>query len=251
MRSCPRFVKPSLECLETRETPTASLLDPTFGNAGLVLNPVGAEGYTAALQPDDKILVGGTTPAATSAFGLGAPAVFRFNANGTLDKSFGVNGVASPLKAGVAGSGAVDEVLPQPGGKMIVAGSFSTSSDSFSPFIVRLTAGGQIDPTFGAAGALNLKVNGQTAQWESVFLLNDGTLAVVGVGVSQLDFQATTLVWHFNADGKLNTAFGRGGQVSLSLPNIEWPSFTIQGDGKILASGEDEGSFQWDPHLAL
>ena len=148
MRSCTRFGKPSLECLETRETPTAGLLDPTFGNAGLVLNSVGAEGYTAALQPDGKILVGGTTPGASS-----APAVFRFNANGTLDKSFGVNGVASPLDVGAAWGGEVDEILPQPGGKMIVAGSLYSAAGPSSPFIVRLTAGGQIDPTFGAGRA--------------------------------------------------------------------------------------------------
>ena len=90
---------------------------------------------------------------------------------------------------------------------------------------------------------MNLKVNGQTARWESVFLLNDGTLAVAGVGVSQQTFLATTIVWHFSADGKLNTAFGAGGQVSLSLPDIGWPSLTIQGDGKILASGQDQNTY--------
>ena len=51
-----------LETLEDRCTPTAGLLDPTFGTGGLVTTAVSANGSQAnslAIQPDGKIVAAG------------------------------------------------------------------------------------------------------------------------------------------------------------------------------------------------
>ena len=167
--------------------------------------------------------------------------MFRFNANGTLDKSFGVNGAAPAFKGD---AGTVTEVLPQPGGKMIVAGSFYTGHPGpglFSNFIVRLTAGGQIDPTFGVSGGA-----------EPEHQQPDGLLGVRlpserwNAGRGRDRFAARP--GHperrgaLRADGKLNTAFGSNGLISLSSPDIPSPAVQVEGDGKILVSGLEFGA---------
>ncbi len=70
------------------------VLDPNFGNNGFVISDLAQYDVGSALhiQPDGKILVAGST-------GEGAPgdlemAVWRYNADGTEDLSFGTDGIA-------------------------------------------------------------------------------------------------------------------------------------------------------------
>src|SRR5438445_4860994 len=62
----PKARRPSarlqLEALEDRCVPSSSPLDPTFGSGGIVTTSIGTAAYAnaEALQPDGKILVGGT-----------------------------------------------------------------------------------------------------------------------------------------------------------------------------------------------
>lgn len=69
----------------------SGILDPTFGTDGFVSTAVdGAYSMTwgTVVQPDGKIVVVGQTgePATYKAFAI------RYNADGTLDTSFGVDG---------------------------------------------------------------------------------------------------------------------------------------------------------------
>src|ERR1700736_2540456 len=80
-----------VERLEDRTLLAAGFLDPTFGAGGKVLTPFAGsddEALASTLQPDGKIVVAGfTTTASGQDFALA-----RYNANGTLDNSLGVNG---------------------------------------------------------------------------------------------------------------------------------------------------------------
>ena len=69
-------------------------LDPTFGSNGRVktdFDRTNDIGYGMAIQPDGKVIVAGISFVGNSAEG-GDFAVARYNANGTLDNSFGVGG---------------------------------------------------------------------------------------------------------------------------------------------------------------
>src|SRR4051794_39887079 len=107
-----RFARPSLERLEWRETPTAGLLDPTFGHAGVVAN-LGGFPIAAAVQPDGKILIDAVAPGST------ANVLYRLNADGSRDRSFGANGSVS-LPANGGGFPSCNPILLQPGGKIVV-----------------------------------------------------------------------------------------------------------------------------------
>ncbi|MBU0493269.1 MAG: hypothetical protein KKB13_15605 [Chloroflexi bacterium] len=118
-------------------------LDPTFGMSGVVTTDLGLEqpglcngkerGYAAALQPDGKIVVGGSTGAGSSLPGYADDFILvRYNPGGSLDAAFGVGGaIISPVMLTVRS--AARAVAIQPDGKFIIAGWMGgdTSIDFF------------------------------------------------------------------------------------------------------------------------
>src|SRR5207302_770759 len=97
--------------------------DVTFGSGGITPLPNSETVRSVALQPDGKILVAGSGDINTD----GNFMVARYNAtDGSLDSSFGVNGVA--VSTGVVGFGAPVDVALEPDGRIVVAGSNSTGS---------------------------------------------------------------------------------------------------------------------------
>ncbi|MEA2842455.1 MAG: hypothetical protein QOJ69_126, partial [Actinomycetota bacterium] len=106
-------------------------LDPGFGRSGVVTEALGG-GAVLALQPDGKILVGG------SRAGQGQ-GVFRFLANGRIEAAFGGFGFATVPAYGV---GAVGAIAVRPDGRIIVGNSglsvLSPSGEYLSTFDVGL-----------------------------------------------------------------------------------------------------------------
>jgi uncharacterized delta-60 repeat protein len=96
-------------------------LDPGFGSGGVVTTPVGDydEAYALALQPDGKIVAGGSTYGPETHFGLA-----RYQPNGALDTEFGAGGtVKTPI-----GIGKVAALALQPDGRLVAAGESSDGS---------------------------------------------------------------------------------------------------------------------------
>ena len=109
----------------------AGALDPSYGNGGRVVLPVGdnAEATAFALQPDDRALIGGV-----AIFGAEERfAIARLTTQGTPDATFGDGGVAS-AKVGVAVN-ALFALAVQPDGKIVAAGTADPGSGntSFGP----------------------------------------------------------------------------------------------------------------------
>lgn len=110
------------------------VLDPDFGNGGLVISDLGQYdvGNALHIQGDGKILVAGAT-------GDGPPgdakmAVWRYNPNGTPDPDFGTGGIAE-----IQLTDQVDEALGmtlQDDGKIIIAGK--SRNANFDYAVVRL-----------------------------------------------------------------------------------------------------------------
>src|SRR6266446_3520473 len=127
-------------------------LDRTFGTGGkttAALDP-GGEGVAAiALQTDGKIMTAGSVihDNFTLAFILG-----RFNADGSLDQTFGNNGSVQTTFGDSAAEG--NDVVLQGDGKIIVVGF--TGAGSYSSFnyfaLVRFNSDGSLDQSFGAGG---------------------------------------------------------------------------------------------------
>jgi uncharacterized delta-60 repeat protein len=132
-------------------------LDTTFGTDGIAQAPLPAAGQAGpteipnsiAVEPDGAIVEAGAGQLANGQFGFG---LARFNANGTLDQSFGDDGEAAaavPLDTGTA-----DTVLPEPGGKILVGGTEDERAGR--GVLMRFNANGTLDTAFGDGGIVVL-----------------------------------------------------------------------------------------------
>ena len=109
-------------------------LDTTFGTNEIVNNSGISSGEDVVIQTDGKILVAGNP---NNWWNLRIMfAVARFNSNGSLDTSFGTNGIAShPIDRSNLGPGSVRFFALQSDGKIVVAGEVeSTGGNVWSYF---------------------------------------------------------------------------------------------------------------------
>jgi uncharacterized delta-60 repeat protein len=146
-----------------RFLPTGKL-DTTFGTGGLAsAGFVGGGGglQGVAVQPDGKIIwVGSQNTPGFTPFGTFSFAVARFNANGSLDTTFGTGGQASVEFFAPPMQGAQEfarAVLVQPDGKILVAGSARQGQIRFAPIqgaLARFNANGTLDTSFGTGGTV-------------------------------------------------------------------------------------------------
>jgi uncharacterized delta-60 repeat protein len=185
-------------------------LDTAFGTGGMVtisLGSIGANAGGLTVQPDGKIV------ASVSGVFVSRGDVTRLNANGSVDTSFGTNGIASI--PGLAPSG---PIVLQPDGKILVAGR-----EFGSGLLARLNSSGQLDSSFGNSGvAVLLAPASQLAVLSSGQILTSSASAPVQ-GVAR-----------YNSNGTIDRNFGSLGQAaSTDSP----ASLAVQTNGAILAAG--------------
>jgi uncharacterized delta-60 repeat protein len=140
---------------------TDGALDTSFGGTGRVLTAVGISGSNAAgvaLQKDGKIVVAGY--AVNNSGRIYDFACLRYNADGSLDQSFGDHGkVTTDVGDGKATSLAVQD------NKIIVAGSaYDGDNNEFA--VVRYNASGKLDTSFNSAGSVLTAVGSKPPEAE-------------------------------------------------------------------------------------
>jgi len=134
-----------------RYNPDGSL-DASFGVGGRVLTRFGGAGAARALvrQPDGKLVAAGIS----GATGVGDFSLVRYNADGSLDASFGVNGRVLTDFGGNTDDGA-QELVQQPDGKLVAAGrSNASAAERFDVALARYLANGSLDASFGIGGVV-------------------------------------------------------------------------------------------------
>lgn len=157
---------------------TNGSFDTNFGNGGVVTTPVGPSEdicIAMALQPDGKIVLAGyvwDVNITDTDYG-----VVRYNTNGTLDNTFGTNGIATgPISNGYD---YLRSVEIQPDGKIVAAGQTGTAG--FTDLcLLRFTAAGTLDPTFNGTGIIIDDVNGEQDYAEGLVVQPDGKIVIVG-----------------------------------------------------------------------
>jgi|GEM_PF-981638 uncharacterized delta-60 repeat protein len=167
-------------------------LDTTFGNAGRVLAPVGISYeriQTIVVQPDGKMVVGGYVWNVWNGSNQEDLAIARFNADGTLDNSFGNNGrVITPLSAST--DDRVTGITIQPNGKIVVAGYIQEGGTSLERTSVLLAYNpdGSLDSSFGAGGQVITTIESHYDENSVVATQADGKIVLVGKGNSYNEF---------------------------------------------------------------
>lgn len=182
---------------------------------------VEAKAYSVALLDNGKIAVAGDAHTGAEANVASNFAVARYNADGTLDTSFGggdgkVMTGFGPCPSQTWGRG----VAVQPDGKLVVTGmqwnlasqcvTPNTNPDETNVALVRYNADGSLDYGFGNGGVVMTKFldsNGNLGRNEGgqVEILPDGKILVGGDSPG-------FLLARYNADGSLDTTFDNDGK---------------------------------------
>jgi uncharacterized delta-60 repeat protein len=194
-------------------------LDPSFGNAGrqiVELGFPGAQINAAAVQADGKTVLVGST----EGYGDGSDfLVARLDADGSLDQTFGTDGIETTDFEGfqdVAQGVAID-----PEGKIVVVGSESTESGSGHRdwAIARYDADGRPDPSFAEGGKAIIDFGGGGSQGAlTVAFQADGKI-LVGGNANPFEYEIAFGIARLEADGEPDPSFGEGGLRTTKLPS--------------------------------
>jgi uncharacterized delta-60 repeat protein len=214
-KSQSRF-RPCIQALEDRCLLSGGVLDPTFGNGGLVSTAIGslAASYAVATYPaegtanDGKVVAAGQVEVTTHNHTTQYAAVVRYNLDGSLDTSFGGTGEVLTVKGFAMG------VAVQADGKVVVAGG---SGGNFEA--VRYNADGTLDASFGSGGvAATTITSGGAALIETMAIQPDGKIVLAGSNNPKNTTYHDLALVRFNVNGTLDSSFGSGGIVTTRLP---------------------------------
>ena len=202
-------------------------IDSSFGINGFAA--IYRAGYVSkmAVQPDDKILVAGYY---AHMFGPYHIAVARFTANGSIDSTFGTNGLDVINIGNYPTAMAV-----QPDGKILIEGH-----DLINALSMRLLPDGTFDSSFGTDGVVETAFSTGYSDIYSIAIQPEGKIVVGGTTNTRLFFG------RYNANGTLDESFGSSGSVSYQFATggSGVTSLILQPDGKIVAVGNTFSYFQ-------
>lgn len=191
-------------------------LDATFGVGGIVTTDFDGWddiAYSVLVQPDGKIVAaGGAEVNVDGSYVNPRVALVRYNADGSLDTTFGVDGRVVVVPGFGFSSSFLQDIALQPDGRIVGAGSGSESSGASDFLIARFEADGELDSTFGDAGIAFTDFFGGSDAAYGLAIQADGKIVAVG----RAEESETTTVAAFaryNLDGSLDTTFASGSVV--------------------------------------
>jgi len=211
--------------------------DLTYAGDGVVWMQYGENTYAYGLirLADGKLLVAGTTylTVADSEF-----FVARFNADGTVDTSFGVGGVAITAYSGEEELNMGGAMVVQPDGAIVLAGR-TYAGDYSSLLFTRFTPDGDLDTTFGDSGYTMIDASIQDQSIQDVDLLSDGS--IIGVGHAYFStpyYGERVCVAKLDSSGVPVDDFGTGGFLTPAIfDDISAAQCVLIQDDELFLSG--------------
>ena len=201
---------------------SSGALDTGFGSSGIAIIDTGTgnengDGIAVALQSDGSIILAGLLkPGGTESLG-----VARLTSTGSLDASFGSSGFVTSGVSGGYGRGSA--VVVDGSDRVLVCGWGDDGSGLWR--VVRLTAAGAFDTSFGSGGIVDLRDEIETSACSALALQADGKILLAG-RVFRDGFLACGLM-RLNADGTEDTLFGSALTISAGAATL----------GPLVASG--------------
>jgi uncharacterized delta-60 repeat protein len=223
-------------------------LDPSFGHGGYVETPFRswAFAHAIALQSDGKIVVAGASYQGDDHV-LSEFTLARYNSDGSLDTSFGTDGITNtvipeqpqPQACYAASESSANALSVLPSGEILAAGwsQWNDGCDGHSPTyswfaLARYTPSGSLDPTFGDAG-----------------ITQTSSHAAIGVGLAvQPDGEVVASEGNaldgYTANGSLNIAFDRA-------PKLQFDDALTLQKGDVVVAGLSPAKHNIAPSLAV
>ena len=219
-------------------------LDPDFGNGGWVVTNIGTFEFprAVALQSDGSIVVAGET---TCRFAQ-CFALVRYNPDGSLDRSFGRDGVVKTTFDQCRC--AANDVAVRQDGTVVAAGyrfKYGDHMDDALFAVARYLPDGSLDRSFSKDGKVSVDFGFGDDVATSIALLPRGRVLVAGSGTKNLYLTEDDFaVARFRRDGTLDPGFSSNGLRTLDFGSGR-PDFTndvaVHGDGIVLAGSTTAG----------
>ncbi len=218
-------------------------LDTGFGNGGsAIANFTGAGLSNSSVnsvvrQDDGKILLVGQATDRTGVSGAVDFAIARYNANGTLDTSFGTNGKV--LTDFSNGFDIAKSAVLQPDGKLLVVGNtavdpFFDQFDQSDIVVVRYNLDGSLDTTFGNGGKTIIDITNYLDFGNSIALQADGKIVLAGsvdYFIQGASTSADIAVVRLNVDAPLGSGATLRGNGSNNVLTGTVGNDTFTGNG--------------------
>jgi uncharacterized delta-60 repeat protein len=181
-------------------------LDTTFDGDGIVHDDVSGgndliRGMT--IQDDGKIVAVGE--------GDGDMLWVRYNADGSRDTTFGVNGIVT------LNGNWVTNVAIQSDGKIVSSG-FRMSSFT----VIRLNSNGSFDTSFDSDGIVVTDFGGSALEIAyGINIQTDGKIIAVGSSYQSSASSYDMAIARYNSDGSLDTNFNVDGKIILNMGGVD------------------------------
>ncbi len=203
-------------------------LDPSFGNEGIVTTdlPEGPDFFSRLkIQKDQKIIVLGDLSYSDAGIILE-----RYLPDGTLDSSFGENGIVNTRSHYF-----FNDLALQNDGKILIGGNQNVYPQSL--VLMRFLPDGNLDSTFGENGMVIGDFGGWKQSAGRLAIQPDGKIVTAG-NFYEDEYSIADLVTRYNPDGSLDKSFGQRG-FTIIEDGVTAPGLALQQDGKIVIGGSD------------
>ncbi len=192
-------------------------LDNNFGTNGIVYTEIGMSSFISSIiiQPDGKIIASGSANTGENIFDW---ATVRYNEDGSLDDSFGNNGI---VLTNIENSSSNSGIALQSSGKIVVNG-YSSNGISTGISSLRYNSDGSLDLTYGVDGFSLFKIidSPDIESWAIDMDVSDN-LYTAGM-TYDLDLSRNKIIIaKFLPDGAIDNDFGISGIVKTSLGNSD------------------------------
>ncbi len=204
-------------------------LDTSFASGGIHRPNISQNGpdevYSAAFQPDGKIIIGGITDPSLQRLFL-----LRYLPNGSLDPTFGNEGFIT-----YSFFAAVHQIFVQSDGKIVTSGASARYTGASSASIRRFNADGSVDGSFSQINFADT-LRAAAMQPDNKILIGEEISRTDSLERTNLDVRIS----RYNADGTLDVSFGSAGRSQFDLTSrnfSETPNaIAVAPDGHIIIS---------------
>lgn len=214
--------------------------DSTFGAYGIVdvaHNGKHLQAHDVEIQSDGKYLVLGLISDSIQS----AIFITRHNINGTLDSTFGVNGMVQTVMSG--NQDVAYHLKLQTDSKIVICGYTQTTSSSANLIVIRYNTDGTLDTTFDTDGIMELNYPAGLGEYGSDLVIqNDGKILVSGYYWAG-PYNSDILLVRLNTNGSLDLSFDTDGivQTAVSASVDGGYSIKLLANGNFMVVGESTG----------
>ena len=194
-------------------------LDTSFGVDGIVATYIHESPtivFPFVMQPDGKILIAFRGTAGILTF-------HRYLANGTLDSTFGINGV---VETNIAANLLYGSIAMKENGSLVAAMRLGPTNIVLAQFL----SDGSLDTTFGFDGTTTINI--PIVVPVTILLDQEENIILSG---NNFGFEVGSYyIVRYDANGVIDNSFGSNGVTELGF---ESAAIALQNDGRILVSG--------------